>query len=314
MRTARRPVVGVLTRLGETALERLGEVATVTQAASVEEMPEPHRIVCRALILRSGTNLGVGQLALLPALTDVVRPGSGCDNIAVDLLAERGIRLHRNPAVSADAVAELAVAGLTVLCRQMVLGYRRLLEGTYSKYSLLGEPTARQRVAVWGAGPVGRAVFGQLAAIGALPAYVRHPSLVGGAPVVDEKEALAESDVHVLALPLRDSTCEKINSGWLKRATAKRPYLVNVGRLELMNLDATAEALRTGGLRGCYIDPVNADQASRVRQFLTSAGDVNVLVTQHQGAQRSDVRAVLDDWAVDRVYKLLEPTAAMRGV
>lgn len=47
MRTARRPVVGVLTILGEMARERLGEVATVTQAVSVEEMPEPYRMVSR---------------------------------------------------------------------------------------------------------------------------------------------------------------------------------------------------------------------------------------------------------------------------
>ena len=69
-----------------------------------------------------------------------------------------------------------------MLCRQMVLGYRRPLDGAYSMRLLLGEPTALQRVAVWGARPVGCAVFGQLAASGALSAYERHPSLVGVAP------------------------------------------------------------------------------------------------------------------------------------
>ncbi|MGC8466463.1 MAG: hypothetical protein ACP5O0_11165 [Acidimicrobiales bacterium] len=101
----------------------------------------------------------------------------------MDSLTERRIRLRRNAAVSADAVAELAAAGLFVLCRQMVLGYCGLLDGRYSMRSLLGKSTARQRAAVWGAGPVGRAVFGQLVAIGALSTYVRHSSLVGGAPV-----------------------------------------------------------------------------------------------------------------------------------
>ncbi|MBS2964823.1 hypothetical protein KGA66_17330 [Actinocrinis puniceicyclus] len=313
MNAAQRPVVGVLTRLEAGELERLRTIATVVQAASVAEIPEPRRAACRAVILRSETDLRAPQLALLPALTDVVRPGSGCDNIAVDLLAERAIRLHRSAAVSAEAVAELAVAGLTVLCRQMARGYRLLLEGTYAKHRLMGEATARQRVTVWGAGPVGTAVFDRLTAAGAVAAYVRHPSVPAGAPTVPQDEALAGSDVHVLALPLREGTRGKVGAAWLERAAARRPYLVNVGRLELMDLDAVAGALRADGLRGCYLDPVNPDQAGRVRAFLDAAWDANVFVTQHQGAQRSDVRATLDAWAVDRIREFVESEAAAGG-
>ncbi|MFB7380488.1 NAD(P)-dependent oxidoreductase [Kitasatospora purpeofusca] len=300
-----RPLVAVLTPLGEPLLARLADAAEVARAASVAALPPEDRRRCRVVVLRSETGLGAAELAELPALTDVVRPGSGTDNIALDVLAARGVQLHRNADVSADAVAELAVAGLTVLCRRMGLGYRWLLDGTFAKHRLMGESLTGRRVAVWGAGPIGRAVHRRLEALAVESGFVRHPSVPDGLPVVDPDEATATADVHVLAVPLRPDTRRMVDEVWRARVADRRPYLVNVGRYELVDHDAVATALGAHRLRGVYLDPVDAGLAAEADRFLAATRDANVFATQHQGAQRSDVRGVLDAWAVQRILDVL---------
>ncbi|WP_431783449.1 NAD(P)-dependent oxidoreductase [Streptomyces chumphonensis] len=299
------PLVVLLTALGESATTRLRSVAEVVGAPSVERLTAEERRRCRVVVLRSETTLGARELAELPALTDVVRPGSGVDNIAVDVLRTRGIALHRNADASADAVAELAVTGLTVLCRRMGLGHRWLLEGSFAKQRLMGESVAALSTVIWGAGPIGRAVYRRLRAGGHRADFVRHPSVPDGLPVLAEEEALAEADVHVLALPLRPRTRGIVDADWLGRASGRRPYLVNVGRHELLDPDAVARALCDGRLRGCYLDPLDASQSATIARFLETTRDCNVFATQHQGAQRSDIRGVLDAWVVETVRQRL---------
>lgn len=305
MSGAGRPVVALLSPLAAHHRAALAEHAEVVAADRVDALPADARSRCRVVVLRSGPRLGATELALLPALTDVVRPGSGTDNIDVAVMGESGIALHRNAEASAAAVAELALAGLTVLCRRMGTGYRWLLEGHYAKQRLAGELARAQRVAVWGAGPVGRAVFELARRLEMSVAHVAHPSVPAGRPVLTRSDALAHCDAHVLAVPLRPATVGMVGREWLARAAARRPYLVNVARYELLDTEAVTEALLADRLRGVYIDPVDADDLPRLRVFLDRTREHNVFVTQHQGAQCADVRDSLDGWAVDVVRAAL---------
>jgi D-3-phosphoglycerate dehydrogenase len=302
-----RPVVALLTPLDaayRTALDRVADVAT---ADDVTELAEPDRLRCRVLVLRSGPSLTKTQLDLLPALTDVIRSGSGMDNIDVAQLAARGITLHRRPDVAADAVAELALAGLAALCRRIGPGYRWLLDGVYAKQLLTGEPLGEQTLAVWGAGPVGRAVLRHAHRLGLQAAFVEYPSVPAGLPTVSRATAMRTASAHVLAVPLRESTRGLVDVAWLQETAASRPYLVNVARHQLVRLEPVQEALRAGTLRGCYLDPLDEQDLPEVRGFLDRTSGCNVLLTQHQGAQRADVRAVLDSWSVDATVRILAP-------
>jgi D-3-phosphoglycerate dehydrogenase / 2-oxoglutarate reductase len=300
-----RPVVALLTPLDELQRKALDEVADVATAAGVGELAEPDRRRCRVVVLRSGPSLTGPELDLLPALTDVVRSGSGMDNIDLPQLAARGIRLHRRPDVAADAVAELALTGLAALCRRVGPGYRWLLDGTYAKHLLTGEPLADQTLAVWGAGPVGRAVLRQARRLGLQVAFVEHPSVPAHLPTVPRATALRTASAHVLAVPLRAATRGLVDAGWLHEAGLARPYLVNVARHQVVRLGPVEEALRSGGLRGCYLDPVDEADLPELRGFLDRSRGCNVLLTQHQGAQRADVRAVLDSWSVAATLGIL---------
>src|SRR5512140_740475 len=71
-----------------------------------------------AVVVRSGIAVDRAMLDALPNLRLVVRAGSGLDAIDVPELERRGIRLARNPELSADAVAELALGALISLARR----------------------------------------------------------------------------------------------------------------------------------------------------------------------------------------------------
>ena len=300
-----RPLVALLTPIDEAHRKALDEVADVATAGEVTELTEPDRRRCRVVVLRSGPSLTGTQLDLLPALTDVVRSGSGMDNIDVPQLTARGIRLHRRPDVAADSVAELALTGLAALCRRVGLGYRWLLDGVYAKHLLTGEPLEDQTVAVWGAGPVGRAVFRLARQLGIEAAFVEHPSVPADQPRMPLATVLQAASAHILAVPLRDTTRGLVDAGWLAEAAPARPYLVNVARHQLVRLGPVEDALRAGTLRGCYLDPIDEADLPELRDFLDRTRGCNVLATQHQGAQRTDVRAVLDSWSVTATLGIL---------
>ncbi|MCQ4041861.1 NAD(P)-dependent oxidoreductase [Streptantibioticus rubrisoli] len=300
-----RPVVLVLTRMDPRLFDPVRSVADVVLAASVEAAPAAARDRCRVVVLRSECSLRLPSLDLLPRLTDVVRPGSGTDNIDLVELRRRGISLHCNPDASAGSVAELALAALTLLCRQVPLGHALLRSGVHDKHRLMGEPVTALNLTVWGAGPVGRAVARRAVSMGLETRFVAHPSVPADLPQAERAVALRECDAHVIALPLRDSTVGVVDAAWLRQAADRRPYLVDVSRFGICVLSAVEEALSAGALRGFFLDPVDAEHAEQVRRLLERVGDRNVLVSQHQGAQRSDIRAELNHWAVSRVHAAL---------
>ena len=80
-----------------------------------------------------------------------------------------------------------------------------------------------------------------------------------------------------------------------------------MARHQLVQLGPVAAALRGGTLRGCYLDPLDEQDLPELRGFLDRTRGCNVLLTQHQGAQRADVRAVLDSWSVDATVRILAP-------
>ncbi len=128
------------------------------------------------LVLRSGHRLDAERLTRWPKLRHVIRAGSGLDGLDVEALAARGVTVHRNPAPAADAVAEWALAALLGLARRIPYGHAPLLRGQHTKQQCIAPPISRMRVAIWGAGPVGRACATALAPYVDEIAFAARPS------------------------------------------------------------------------------------------------------------------------------------------
>jgi D-3-phosphoglycerate dehydrogenase / 2-oxoglutarate reductase len=266
---------------------------------------DPSRIV--GVVVRSESRVDAHFLDCFPNLAVVIRAGSGVDNLDLDQLRRRDILLLRHPGLSAAAVAELAWLALLVLARRVALGHEALRRHAWLKGDLSGEPTAELQVTVWGGGPVGRAVADLFDPLCGNVGFVRWPSLSSELPSIDRDDALRSSDVHVLCLPLRPATKELFNEAVLAVTASARPYVLNVGRFELLAFGAAARRVGRGELRGLFVDAVEARHVPLVAQALAAKGPpLNLLATPHLGAQRRDVLERLGTWVLEVTRQVLE--------
>ncbi|MFF2226943.1 NAD(P)-dependent oxidoreductase [Streptomyces globisporus] len=295
MVTARRPVALVLTGAADTRL--LAEALptwSVRSADSLDgtaELTDPTAV--RILVVRSGVPVGPAELDRLPRLADIIRAGSGLDGLDLGVLAARRIRVHRNPAPAADAVAEWALAATLSLARRIPLGHAALSAQTHLKTGCLTTPLSQARVAIWGAGPVGRATARALTGHVAQIAYAARPSIEPGLPQIPADELPGWADIHINALPHTPGTDRAFGRPFLTAAQQRRPLLVVVGRLATVDLPACIEALDNDALGGLALDPVDRQHMALLPRTTVPR---NLLVTPHIGAQRTDVRATLDQW------------------
>ncbi|MEQ4305834.1 NAD(P)-dependent oxidoreductase [Plantactinospora sp. B6F1] len=261
------------------------------------------------LVVRSESRVDRPFIARFPRLSFVIRAGSGTENLDLVELRRRGVRLVRNPVVSAESVAELALAGLVSLARRVPIAAALLQRGEWRKSDFVGEPLPDLAVTIWGAGPVGRAVARRLTPECRSVHFAQWPSLPSDAPAIAVEPALAASDAHILCLPSRPSTRGWFGPRRLDRVRDARPYLLNLGRFDVVDVAAAVRRLADDQLRGLFIDPVDAHHLPELRAATAVADrDLNLLATPHLGAQRRDVLTRLGEWALDTARLLVKET------
>ena len=84
---------------------------------------------CDVLVFRSGVSITAELMALAPNLGLLVRAGSGLDNIDLEYLKLRDIKLQRIPEPSAQAVGEMAIALMFALARNLREADQKLRQG-----------------------------------------------------------------------------------------------------------------------------------------------------------------------------------------
>ncbi|MER7668175.1 NAD(P)-dependent oxidoreductase [Kitasatospora sp. NPDC096128] len=245
------------------------------------------------VVLRSGVRLGADQLRRLPGLRHVIRAGSGLDGLDLPELASRGITVHRNPVPAADSVAQWALAAILSLARRIPLGQSALAVGVHLKAGCLTRPLAEARLAIWGAGAIGQACEGALAAHVGEIAYATRPSIPADIHQLPAAALTEWADIHLVALPGTPANQGAFGPAFLAAARERRPMLVCVGRLDTLDVPACLEALDDGDLAGLALDPVDRDDMSLLPRGGTPR---NLIATPHIGAQRTDVRDRLDTW------------------
>src|SRR5262249_28960327 len=133
-------------------------------------------------------------------------------------------------------------------------GHNALATGRHLKAACMARPLSEQRVAVWGAGPVGIAAGRVLATVAEAVAYAAWPSCPADLRRHSAEYLNGWADVHVVALPLRDSTRGAFDGAWLAAVAQRRPVLICTGRVDTLDLPACLKALDAGGLTGLAVD------------------------------------------------------------
>lgn len=266
------------------------------------------------VVLRSPHAVTEEMLAAASNLRWIVRAGSGTDNIA-DAHERYGVEVFTTP-LNGWSVAELAFGMLFGLYRDLRPLHASVVDGEWKKYEASGREVRGEALGILGFGRIGRAV----AEIGdgfdmEVRAYDRSPrkrpkreaAATFGVTFAPLDVVLETSDVVVICLPLNDQTRGLIDADALERAK-EGSVLINVGRGDIVDLDALHKAVSAGPLAGAGID-VYPDEPP-VPHPIFERDDV--VCTPHVGAQTEQARAridraivdVIDDLAVDSAERI----------
>jgi D-3-phosphoglycerate dehydrogenase / 2-oxoglutarate reductase len=228
----------------------------------------------------------------------IARYGIGVDNVDVEAATRAGIQVTNVPDYCLDEVADHAMALLLAAARGVVGAARGVREGDWTVPQENIHRIAGRRLALLGAGRIGRRVADRARAFG-YEVVVYDP--YADDSVASVEEAVAEADAVSLHAPLTDETRHMIGDATLA-AMRRRPILVNTSRGGLVDLEAVTRALEEERLSAVALDvtepePLPADHPLRTHP--------RAIVTPHMSFYSEEAQAELQRRAVEEVVRAL---------
>lgn len=249
-----------------------------------------------AAIAASGeSKVGPALMDQLPALKIISVMGVGYDGIDVAAAKARGVVVTHTPGVLNDDVADLAIALMLALSRQIGRADRFVRAGAWTAGPLpLGRKVSGARLGIVGMGRIGQAIAHRAQAFDMRIAYTArsarpelpyayHPSPAALA---------AQSDFLVVITPGGAGTRKLIDAAVLK-ALGPQGCVVNVARGSVIDETALVAALRDGVIAGAALDVF--EDEPHVPLALREME--NVVLTPHIGSATSQTRRAMAELA-----------------
>lgn len=243
-----------------------------------------------ALVIRSATQVDAALLDAADELVVVGRAGVGLDNVDVAAATQRNVLVCNAPYSNVVSAAEMTIALLLALARNVPQAHQALAEGRWERSQWGGVEISRKTVGIVGLGQVGRLVAERIApfdvALVAYDPYITEQSArAAGVDPVPLDQLLAVSDIITLHLPRTPETAGLLGPENLGHC---RPHalIVNTARGGILDEAAAAAALDAGRLGGVAIDVYETEPASDSPLF----GRPDVVATPHLGASTAEAQ------------------------
>ncbi len=206
---------------------------------------------------------------------------TGIDHVDKAACIEKGIKISNAAGYSNTSVAELVIGMMISKLRNSVECNTVIRQGK-TKDGLVGYELSGKTVGIVGTGAIGLKVAELLKAFGCrLLGFDPNPKKDGealGIEYVSLEQLLKESDIVTLHTPLTEKTKFLINKDNLKllKPTA---LLINCARGQVIDIEATAQALKEKKFAGAAIDVFEVEPPLPVDHCLFEAD--NALLTPH---------------------------------
>ncbi|MDG2107695.1 MAG: 3-phosphoglycerate dehydrogenase family protein [Woeseiaceae bacterium] len=244
-------------------------------AEGLSRLPQDRYKICSdvtdpdAILLRSHN---MHDISIPTSVLAIGRAGVGTNNIPVDEMSSRGIPVFNSPGANANAVKELAIAGMLIGARNLCRAseYVSALKGTGDELNKAVEAGKKQFVGfelpgktlgVVGLGAIGVEVANAALSLGMKvvgfdPAITVQNAwqLSSGVKQADTLDQLLHcADFVTLHLPLIDATREIVNTESI-HLMKDGAVLVNFARGEIVDNSAVTAALDSGKLYSFVTD------------------------------------------------------------
>ena len=261
------------------------------------------------------------EMDACPDLKLIAVAATGYDCLDVDAAKARGIAVANIRGYAVNTVPEHTFALILALRRNLVEYREEVLAGKWiesDQFCFFNRPIpdlAGSTLGVIGAGALGGSVGRIGAAFGMDVVY--HDAYAKTAPPegpLVSLEALRDAaDVVTCHCPLTDETRGLIGTEFLA-GLKPSAIVINTARGGIVDEDALAEAIESGGIAGAGIDVTSVEPAPADSTMMRLATRPNVILTPHVAWASTGAMQTLVDQLIDNVEAFVDDREANRVV
>ena len=236
----------------------------------------------------------------------ISRYGVGVDNVDLEACKEKGIVVTNTPGANSVSVAELALALMLALARQIPEAVQNVQQGKWPRFS--GISLEGKTIGILGLGAIGKQLARRLAGfdcriIAYDPFADAQYAQANGITLAGMDEVISAADFLSLHLPLTPDTKGMVNEVFLSKMK-KGSFLINTARGEVVDETALLSSLESGHLCGAGLDAFATEPPDPTNPLLRLP---QVVATPHLGAQTDGATSNMG-W-----YAMLECLAVLNG-
>lgn len=247
----------------------------------------------RAIAARGISVVGRTLIDSCPALELIAVYGVGYDGVDLEVCRSNGVQVTNTPDVLTGDVADLGVAMMLALSRQIIPAEGWLRSGNWSEKGpfRLSRRVHGRRAGILGLGRIGHTVARRLAAFDMEVAYsdlAAHPDANDWSYIADPVALAAEVDFLFVTLSATAQTRHLVDRAVLQ-ALGPESMLINISRASNIDEAALLDALETGALGSAALDVFEGEPHLNPR-FLALH---NVLLQPHYASATVETRAAM---------------------
>jgi D-3-phosphoglycerate dehydrogenase len=236
-------------------LKRLGHEVTEQFYPETDLIKEIGRFNC--VVVRSATKVTKPVIDAAANMKLIIRGGVGVDNIEVAHAKSKGIEVRNTPGASSASVAELALAMMFAIAREVSAADRTMKEGKWEKKAFSkGMELGGKVLGLIGLGRIGSSLAGKARALGMyVMAYDKFPNAVRdkSIPLHTKAEVLEKADFISLHIPFDKAAGPEITAADFEKMK-KGVVIINCARGGVVDEEALLANLNSGKVRGAGID------------------------------------------------------------
>ena len=241
----------------------------------------------------------------------------GTNQVNLEAAKARGIPVFNAPFSNTRSVAELVLGEILLLMRNIPQANAEVHRGIWNKSAVGSHEVRGNKLGIIGYGHIGSQLSILAEALGMHVYFydIENKLPLGNAQQVRTLEdLLSRCDIISLHVPENASTKNLISAERIAQLK-KDSILINAARGTVVDIDALAEALEKGHIRGAAIDVFPEEPASINEEFVSPLRRFdNVLLTPHIGGSTAEAQENIGSEVAGKFVKYSDNGSTLSSV